>query len=62
MENTDVDGETGKMKVSGGKYAVGHFELKADQYQVAWNTIYGKWRNGLPSSHSVGTPFAPDIP
>jgi AraC family transcriptional regulator len=46
-ENTEVDGEIGKMKVSGGKYAVGHFELKADQYQDAWDTIYGKW---LPES------------
>lgn len=46
-ENTEVDGEIGKMKVSGGKYAVGHFELKADQYQDAWNMIYGKW---LPES------------
>ncbi|HEY9061462.1 MAG TPA: GyrI-like domain-containing protein [Pseudobacteroides sp.] len=42
-EDTQVDGEIGKMKISGGKYAIGHFEIKGDQYQDAWNTICGEW-------------------
>lgn len=46
-QDTAVDGEIGKMKVQGGKYAIGHFAIKAEQYQEAWNAVYGKW---LPES------------
>ena len=47
-ENTKVDGEIGKMKISGGKFAVGRFELKAsDEYEGAWNALIGGW---LPES------------
>lgn len=45
--DTDVDGEIGKMNVEGGKHAVGHFELNADEYEQAWKLIYGDW---LPQS------------
>jgi AraC family transcriptional regulator len=46
-ENTPVDGEIGKMTVLGGKYVVGHFEIGADEFQAAWNTLCGSW---LPDS------------
>ena len=46
-EDTQVDGEIGKAKISAGKYAVAHFEITPDQYQDAWNAVYGGW---LPES------------
>jgi AraC family transcriptional regulator len=46
-KDTEVDGEVGKMKIAGGKYAVANFELAEDEYSKAWETIYGKW---LPQS------------
>jgi AraC family transcriptional regulator len=30
-----------------GKYAVAHFKITPDQYENAWNAIYGGW---LPDS------------
>lgn len=42
-----VDGEIGKMTVPAGKYAIAHFEINPDQYQDAWDTVYGGW---LPES------------
>jgi AraC family transcriptional regulator len=46
-EETQVDGEVGKMKIEEGQYALGHFEIDADQYEEAWNFMYGHW---LPDS------------
>ncbi|MBD3393118.1 MAG: helix-turn-helix domain-containing protein [Chitinivibrionales bacterium] len=46
-EDTKVDGEIGKMKVKGGKYAVAHFEIYPSQYPDAWNYVFGEW---LPKS------------
>jgi len=46
-EDTKVDGEIGKMKVPGGKFAVAHFEVMADEYGEAWNALMGGW---LPES------------
>jgi len=46
-EDTKVDGEIGKMKVPGGKFAVAHFEVAADEYGEAWNALMGGW---LPES------------
>lgn len=34
-----VDGEIGKMKLAGGKYAVGHFEIDEKGFEKAWNTM-----------------------
>ena len=45
--DTQVDGEIGKAKIPAGKYAVAHFEITLDQYQDAWNAVYGGW---LPES------------
>ncbi len=46
-ENTKVDGEVGTMKIQGGKYAIGHFKIQGDEYESAWNSLYGEW---LPES------------
>jgi AraC family transcriptional regulator len=46
-EKTEVDGEIGKMKVEGGKYAVARFALAQDEFQSAWNYLFGDW---LPNS------------
>lgn len=46
-EDTPVEGEVGTMTVAGGKFAVGRFELGPQEYQQAWNLIYGTW---LPES------------
>ena len=46
-EETRADGEISRMKVTGGKYAVGRFELTAEQYGEAWEAMYGGW---LPDS------------
>lgn len=45
-EDTEVDGEIGKMTVSGGKYAVARFEIRGDQYDEAWEAVIGGWLPG----------------
>lgn len=42
-KDTKVDGEIGKMEIPAGKYAIGHFKLDSDQFQDAWNFMYGEW-------------------
>lgn len=39
--------DIGCMTIAGGNYAIGHFEIMADEYQAAWDYMYGKW---LPES------------
>ena len=47
-EDTKVEGEIGKMRISGGRYAVGHFVLHTgEQHSQAWDYFYGEW---LPNS------------
>ena len=47
-EDTEVDGEIGKMKISGGKYAIASYELSGSKdYEKAWNYLYSHW---LPTS------------
>lgn len=46
-EDTPVEGEVGKMAISGGRYAVARFELASDEYGDAWNAVFGGW---LPES------------
>ena len=40
---TKVDGEVGKMEIEPGKYAVARFELTGNEFQQAWNWVYGQW-------------------
>lgn len=42
-EDTKIDGEIGKMTVSGGKYAVAHFEITVDQFSEAWDSVMRDW-------------------
>jgi len=46
-QDAQVEGEIGKTEIPAGKYAVAHFEITPDQYQDAWNAVYGGW---LPNS------------
>ena len=46
-QGTPVEGEIGSMTVPGGRYAVARFELSPDEYQQAWDTVFGSW---LPQS------------
>lgn len=45
--DTPVEGEVNKMTLAGGTYAIANFELKDDEYEAAWNSIYSTW---LPES------------
>ncbi|AQR94575.1 AraC family transcriptional regulator [Clostridium saccharoperbutylacetonicum] len=44
-ENIQIkeDGILGTMKLEGGLYAVGHFQIQQKQYGDAWNYMYQKW-------------------
>jgi AraC family transcriptional regulator len=46
-KDTEVEGEVGKMTIPGGKYAMAHFEISENEYEDAWNAVYGNW---LPES------------
>lgn len=37
----------GKLKIKGGKYAIARFEIGKDEFEKAWNLMYGEW---LPQS------------
>jgi AraC family transcriptional regulator len=49
-EETETGGEVGKMDFAGGKYSTVKFQLGPEDYQDAWNWIYGEW---LPQSGYV---------
>ena len=42
-KDTQTDGEIGQMIIPGGKFVVGHFEIRKDQFESAWNMICGGW-------------------
>ena len=44
---TKVDGEIGKMEIEAAKYAVARFELTGNDFQEAWQWLFGQW---LPNS------------
>jgi AraC family transcriptional regulator len=46
-EGTEVEGDVGYMVIPGGKFALGRFELGPEEYQEAWDALYGGW---LPES------------
>jgi AraC family transcriptional regulator len=37
-QDVKTEGEIGKMKIPGGKYVVGHFEINAMEFQQAWDS------------------------
>ena len=40
------DGVLGRMKLEGGLYAVGYFQIQKEQYSDAWNYMYQEWIAG----------------
>jgi AraC family transcriptional regulator len=44
---TKTEGEIGKMEIEAAKYVVARFELTAQDFQQAWEWVYGQW---FPSS------------
>jgi AraC family transcriptional regulator len=60
------DGILGMMKLEGGLYAVGHFEIQQEQYSGAWNYMYQEWiwgsgyvpRNSYPFEVYRNDPYA----
>ena len=46
-EGTRVEGEIGLLRIPGGKFAVGRFEITVDQFGLAWDALMGEW---LPQS------------
>lgn len=46
-EGTKTEGEVGAMKIPGGTFAVGHFEIPPQRIAEAWNVVMGGW---LPRS------------
>lgn len=40
------DGILGSMKLEGGLYAVGHFQIQKEHYSDAWNYMYQEWITG----------------
>jgi AraC family transcriptional regulator len=45
-EGTKVDGEVGLMRIPGGRFVVGRFEISGDQFGEAWNALMGGWFPG----------------
>ncbi|MEW6366391.1 MAG: AraC family transcriptional regulator [Acidobacteriota bacterium] len=46
-KETPAEGEVGRMTIPGGRYAMARFEIGADEYQQAWDAVFGGW---LPES------------
>ncbi|MEM7184342.1 MAG: AraC family transcriptional regulator [Spirochaetota bacterium] len=57
-QETQVEGEIGKMTLQGGKYAIAHFELQDPQeFAAAWNGLYGRWLPESGFQPNDGPPF-----
>ncbi|MGC9445305.1 MAG: AraC family transcriptional regulator [Candidatus Methanospirareceae archaeon] len=46
-EDTEAEDVVGVMTIPGGTYAIAHFVIDQDEYEAAWNALYGTW---LPES------------
>jgi AraC family transcriptional regulator len=46
-EETETEGDIGRMTLAGGTYAVARFQITPDRYGDAWAVVYGGW---LPES------------
>jgi len=63
-KNVKGTGEFGNMTIAGGKYAVGRFLLKSDEFQGAWNYMILKWlpESGyLPDDRLCFEYYPPDV-
>ncbi|MEO1023707.1 MAG: AraC family transcriptional regulator [Bacteroidota bacterium] len=47
QSDTLVDGDIGKMILESGKYVIARFNVKVEEFQHAWNWLFGQW---FPSS------------
>lgn len=45
-KKTLADGAIGKLKIRGGKYAVARFEIFKNEFESAWDMVYGDWLPG----------------
>lgn len=41
--DTKVDGEIGKMDIEAARYVIARFELTAEDFEQAWEWVYGQW-------------------
>lgn len=41
--DTKVDGEVGKMDIEAARYVIARFEITSDEFQQAWDWVYGQW-------------------
>ena len=53
----EEDGVLGRMKLEGGLYAVGHFQIHQEQYGDAWNYMYREWIMGSGYVPRNSNPF-----
>ena len=54
--DVQVEREIGKMTVKGGKYAIGHFEIRETEFEQAWNTMC-LWLSESGYEPGEGTPL-----
>ena len=40
---TEVDGEIGKMELEAAKYVIARFEVRENEFQLAWDWVFGHW-------------------
>lgn len=55
--DTEVSGEIGKLTMAAGTYAQARFELLPNQYQAAWEAVYGGWLPGSGYQPDDGPAF-----
>ena len=41
--DTKVEGDVGKMEIDKARYVIARFELTAENFQQAWDWVYGQW-------------------
>lgn len=55
-EDVKTEGEIGKMKISGGKYIIGHFEITPFEFQEAWELVC-VWLSECGYQPADGNPY-----
>ena len=53
---TKGEGDVKTMTISGGMYAIAHFELDPAEYEAAWQALYGSWLPGSGYQHDGDRP------
>ncbi len=62
--DTKVDGDIGKMTISGGDYVVARFKLGAKDYEKAWSWLFGSWfpESGYQPADGLSFEMYPEEP